>query len=95
MGSQRRPSQCLDFRALTDDQLRTAEAIFNEFRDKNLKPPTSRTPTPTAPSWTGASSATSSASTRTPTPQCDGSPPSGAQSRRSTAARRGQGARRW
>ena len=28
----------LDFRALTDDQLRTAEAIFNEFRDKELKP---------------------------------------------------------
>ena len=28
----------LDFRALTDAQLRTAEAIFNEFRDKELKP---------------------------------------------------------
>ena len=28
----------LDFRALTDDQLRTAEAIFEEFRDKELKP---------------------------------------------------------
>ena len=28
----------LDFRALTDEQLRTAEAIFNEFRDKDLKP---------------------------------------------------------
>ena len=28
----------LDLRALTDDQLRTAEAIFNEFRDKDLKP---------------------------------------------------------
>ena len=28
----------LDFRALTDEQLRTAEAIFNEFRDKELKP---------------------------------------------------------
>ncbi len=28
----------LDFRALTDGQLRTAEAIFNEFRDKELKP---------------------------------------------------------
>ena len=28
----------LDFRALTDKQLRTAEAIFNEFRDIDLKP---------------------------------------------------------
>ena len=28
----------LDFRALTDEQLRTAEDIFNEFRDKELKP---------------------------------------------------------
>ena len=28
----------LDLRALTDEQLRTAEAIFNEFRDKELKP---------------------------------------------------------
>ena len=28
----------LDLRALTDDQLRTAEAVFNEFRDKDLKP---------------------------------------------------------
>ena len=27
----------LDFRALTDEQLRTAEAIFHEFRDKELK----------------------------------------------------------
>ena len=28
----------LDLRALTDEQLRTVEAIFNEFRDKELKP---------------------------------------------------------
>ena len=28
----------LDFRALTDEQLRTAEDIFNEFRDLELKP---------------------------------------------------------
>ena len=28
----------LDFRALTDEQLCTAEAIFNELRDKELKP---------------------------------------------------------
>ena len=28
----------LDFRSLTDEQLSTAEAIFNEFRDKELKP---------------------------------------------------------
>ena len=28
----------LDFRALTDDQIATAEAIFNEFRDKELQP---------------------------------------------------------
>ena len=28
----------LDLRALTDEQLRTAEAIFEEFRDKELKP---------------------------------------------------------
>ena len=28
----------LDFRALTDDQLATAEDIFDEFRDKELKP---------------------------------------------------------
>ena len=28
----------LDLRALTGEQLRTAEAIFNEFRDKDLKP---------------------------------------------------------
>ena len=28
----------LDFRALTDEQLLTAGAIFNEFRDKELKP---------------------------------------------------------
>ena len=28
----------LDFRALSDDQLATAEAIFEEFRDKELKP---------------------------------------------------------
>ncbi len=28
----------LDFRALTDEQLRTAEDIFNELRDKELKP---------------------------------------------------------
>ncbi|MYB48697.1 MAG: hypothetical protein F4X72_05425 [Dehalococcoidia bacterium] len=28
----------LDFRALTDEQLATAEAIFDEFRDKELKP---------------------------------------------------------
>ena len=28
----------LDFRALTDEQLRTAEDIFNELRDVELKP---------------------------------------------------------
>ena len=28
----------LDFRALTEEQLRTAEAIFNEFREVDLKP---------------------------------------------------------
>ena len=28
----------LDFRALKDEQLATAEAIFDEFRDKELKP---------------------------------------------------------
>ena len=28
----------LDFRALTDDQLIMAELIFEEFRDKELKP---------------------------------------------------------
>ncbi len=28
----------LDFRALSDEQLSTAEAIFDEFRDKDLKP---------------------------------------------------------
>ena len=28
----------LDFRALTDDQLAAAEAIFDEFRDKELQP---------------------------------------------------------
>ena len=28
----------LDFRALTDEQLAKAEAIFDEFRDKELKP---------------------------------------------------------
>ena len=28
----------LDFRALTDEQLLMAELIFNEFRDKELKP---------------------------------------------------------
>ena len=28
----------LDFRALTDEQLATAESIFNEFRDRELKP---------------------------------------------------------
>ena len=28
----------LDFRALSDEQLLTAESIFNEFRDKELKP---------------------------------------------------------
>ena len=28
----------LDFRTLTDDQLATAEAIFNDFRDRELKP---------------------------------------------------------
>ena len=28
----------LDFRSLTDEQLRTAEVIFHEFRNKELKP---------------------------------------------------------
>ena len=28
----------LDFRTLTDEQLSTAESIFDEFRDKDLKP---------------------------------------------------------
>ena len=28
----------LDFGALSDDQLATAEAIFNDFRDRELKP---------------------------------------------------------
>ena len=28
----------LDFRALTDDQLATAENIFNDFRNRELKP---------------------------------------------------------
>ena len=28
----------LDFHALTDDQLATAETIFNDFRDRELKP---------------------------------------------------------
>ncbi len=28
----------LDFRTLSDDQLSTAESIFNEFRDKDLMP---------------------------------------------------------
>ena len=28
----------LDFRALSDDQLATAESIFNDFRDLALKP---------------------------------------------------------
>ena len=41
----------LDLRALTDEQLRTAEAIFNEFRDKDLKPrlPRGRRPQPRPP----------------------------------------------
>ena len=33
-----RSSPVLDFRALTDEQLATAEAIFDEFRDKELMP---------------------------------------------------------
>ena len=60
----------LDFRALTDDQLRATEAIFNEFRDKDLKPAYLADADPNRALWTGASSATSSASMRTPTPQC-------------------------
>ena len=32
------PLPVLDFRALSTKQLRTAEAIFNEFGDKELKP---------------------------------------------------------
>ena len=28
----------LDFRTLTDEQLSTAESIFDEFRDRDLKP---------------------------------------------------------
>jgi len=28
----------LDFRTLSDEQLSTAESIFDEFRDKDLKP---------------------------------------------------------
>ena len=32
------PLRVLDFRALTDGQLNTAEAIFDEFRDKEFKP---------------------------------------------------------
>ena len=33
------PLMCLlDFRTLTDEQLSTAESIFDEFRDKDLKP---------------------------------------------------------
>ncbi len=28
----------LDLRTLTDEQIRTAEAIFDQFRDKELKP---------------------------------------------------------
>ena len=32
------PLPVLDLRVLTDEQLRTAEDIFNEFRDKELKP---------------------------------------------------------
>ena len=53
---------------------------------RNSSPPTWRTLTPTARSWTAASSATSWVSTRIPTSQSAASPPSGAPSRRCMAA---------
>ena len=82
--------QVLDLRALTDEQLRAAEAIFNEFLDKELKPAYLVTPTPTAPSWTSAWSVTFWASTRTYTWLFATSRPSGARSLPCMAERRAQ-----
>ena len=73
----------LDFRALSDAQLATAQAIFDEFRDKELKPAYLADADPNRALldrkvicdllW---------ASTRTPTRQSAASPPSGAPSLR-------------
>ena len=45
----------LDFRALSDEQLATAEDIFNDFRDRELKPAYLADADPTTvPYWTGS-----------------------------------------
>ena len=85
----------LAFRALSDDQLATAEAIFNDFCDRELKPPTSPTPIPTAPSSTAALSATCWASTKASIGECAASPPSGAPNPPSTAANPAPRTRNW
>ena len=92
----RSPLPVLDFRCLTDEQLLMAEdRSSTSSATRTFYPPTSPTPTPTAPSSIAASSAISSASTRTSTKPSAASPPNGAPSRQSTAARSAQRALNW
>ena len=85
----------LDFRCLTEEQLGKAEAIFEEFRDKELKRLIWRMLTPTALCWTGGWCATCWGSTRRSTQGCGGWRRSGARSLRCTGARRGRRGRGW
>ena len=78
----------LDLRALSEEQRRTSETVFNELpgHKVEVRLPRGRRP-PTVLFWTEEWSASSWASTRRPTKPCAAWPPNGALSRRCMAAR--------
>ena len=79
----------LDFRALSDDQLEKAEAIFEEFRDKELKPAYLADADPNRALLDRRVICAFWASARTCTKEFGGWLPNGAPSRRCTAERPG------
>ena len=85
----------LDFRALSDEQLGKAEAIFEEFRDKEFKPAYLADADPNRALLDRRVVCDCWASTRRSTQGCGGWRPSGARSRRYTGVRRGRRVRSW
>ncbi len=82
----------LDLRALSDEQLATAEEIFEDFRDRELKPAYLADADPNR-ALLDQRCATCWDSTRGRTRRCGGCRRSGARSRRCTVVRSGPGAR--
>ena len=87
--AQPRPCPCSTSEPSAMPSYRPPRTSSTSSATRSSNPPTLPTPTPTARYWTVAWSVTSWASTRTPTEPSGASPPSGAPSRRCTAASRG------